>query len=437
MPVIVPMTSPWFPPHLVALAALLSGVIGCSSSKNLTLMPSPVLYQDGSVDPFAHLDEHHRRPLTHVFYATNRKPAPKGGKRHYSNRVDSSLHLGEAWVRMGEPDTDWQQLVDSSLAHPPLEAVPLTLDKVQQAVSMPITSDPQKLRKLTPEQRAYIDAINRELDRSQVREIMVYVHGTKVDFANAAILTAEVDHFAGRDFVGVAFAWPSHQNIFYYLAGVDVHRAVGSSDALQELLLLLAHHSKAERINLIAYSAGGKVATLALDGLRQKHPELSPARLRRKLRISSVVFAAIDVELHKLLDRLAGISEIAGQVVITVTDDDNALKAGKRFMGGEVRAGMVEAEQAEEDFIASHHLKNVEIIDISHGKEVRGFDITGHHYWYRHPWMSSDIVFLMRTNLPPHRRGLSPTELEGIWYLSPDYPEKVRASAAAELKGQW
>ena len=47
---------------------------------------------------------------------------------------------------------------------------------------------------------------------------MVYVHGTKVDFVNATILTAEIDHFAGRDFVGLAFAWPSHQNILLYLS---------------------------------------------------------------------------------------------------------------------------------------------------------------------------------------------------------------------------
>lgn len=428
----VPRAFPQCGPRL-ALLLLPCLLVGCAAPKPLTLMPSPVLYQDGSVDPFAHLDGHHRSPLNHVFYATNREPRQAG----YGNRVSNSLHLGEAWVRMGEPDADWQQLVEASLAHPPLEAVPLTLERVTESAAMPITSDPQKLRRLAPAQQAWIDAINRELDRSEVREIMVYVHGTKVDFANAAMLTAEVDHFAGRDFVGVAFAWPSHQNILYYLTGVDVRRAVDSSDALQELLLLLAHHSKAERINLIAYSAGGKVATLALDGLRRKHSELSHAQLRRKLRLDSVVFAAIDVELHKLLARLEHISQLVGQVVITVTDDDNALKAGQRFMGGEVRAGMVEAEAAEERFILSHQLRNVEIIDTSHGKEVRGFDITGHHYWYRHPWMSSDIVFLMRTNLPPHRRGLSPTELEGIWYLSPDYPEKVRASAEAELKGQW
>jgi len=51
--------------------------------------------------------------------------------------------------------------------------------------------------------------------------------------------------------------------------------------------------------------------------------------------------------------------------------------------------------------------------------------------------MSSDIIFLMRTNLPPERRGLSPKELEGIWYLAEDYPEKIQDAAEKELNGQW
>ena len=96
-----------------------------------------------------------------------------------------------------------------------------------------------------------------------------------------------------------------------------------------------------------------------------------------------------------------------------------------------------EAEILEEEFILQNRLANLEIIDVSYGQEVRGFNIFGHHYWYRHPWMSSDIVFLMRTDLPAHRRGLAPTELEGIWYLSPDYPEKIREAAAKEMVGQW
>ena len=171
--------------------------------------------------------------------------------------------------------------------------------------------------------------------------------------------------------------------------------------------------------------------------MRHAFSELDSDALRNKFRIASVVFAAADVTIDVFFDRLPAISEMVDQVVITVTDDDNALKAAERFMGGKVRVGEENAEIIEEAFIIKNKLFNVEIIDVSYGQKVRGFNISGHHYWYRHPWMSSDIIFLMRTDLPPHRRGLSPTELEGIWYLSPDYPEKIQKAAEKELKGQW
>lgn len=51
--------------------------------------------------------------------------------------------------------------------------------------------------------------------------------------------------------------------------------------------------------------------------------------------------------------------------------------------------------------------------------------------------MSSDIIFLMRTDLPPSRRGLSSSEAEGIWYFSSDYPERIKRAAETELNGQW
>jgi esterase/lipase superfamily enzyme len=420
------------------LAGLLAAFLlaGCSTQKVLTLMPTPVIYQNAVIDPFEHLTTEHKSTRTHVFYATNRAPRFSGRGVSYGNAVDSSIHLGEATIRMGEPDASWDELLASSLVEPQLESVQLTLEIISETAQMPadkIRSD----HRLTPDQQKFIDAINMELEKAIDKEIMVYVHGTKVDFANAAILTAEIDHFAGRDFVSLAFAWPSHQNILFYLLGIDVRRALDSSTALTGLLVLLAEHTKAEHINILAYSAGGKVTSKALFEMRRAYPELDSNGVQSKFRIASVVFAAVDVEIDKFLGRLPAISELADQVVITVTDDDNALKAAKRFMGGEVRAGAIEAEGIEEDFILKNKLSNVEIIDVSFGQDVRGFDINGHHYWYRHPWMSSDIIFLMRTDLPPHRRGLTPTELEGIWYLSPDYPEKIRKAAKKELEGQW
>lgn len=420
------------------LAGLLTAwlLTGCSTQSNLTLMPKPVIYQNGVIDPFAHLTPEHQTTQMNVFYATNRAPRSSESGVSYGNALDSNIHLGEATIRIGNPDDDWAEILELSLAESQLETVPLTLESISETAQMPldlIRSD----SRLTLSQQKFIDAINKELSKAVDKEIMVYVHGTKVDFANATILTAEVDHFAGRDFVGLAFAWPSHQNILYYLAGIDVRRALKSSIALSKLLVLLAEHTKAEHINILAYSAGGKVASKALFEMRHAFSNLDSNELRDKFRIASAMFAAADVAIDVFFDRLPAISELVDQVLITVTDDDNALKAAEIYMGGKVRVGEEKAEVIEEAFIIENKLSNVEIIDVSYGQEIRGFDITGHHYWYRHPWMSSDIIFLMRTDLPPHRRGLSPTELEGIWYLSPDYPEKIQKAAEKELKGQW
>ena len=422
--------------HCAVLLLAAWMLVGCSAPSNLTLMPRPVLYQNGMIDPFAHLTSEHQTNRLRVFYATNRTQRSSEEGVRYGNSLDLSVHLGEATIRMGAPDDDWEKILSLSLAESQLVSVPLALETVSEMALLP-TADTRQDGYLAPDQRKFIDAINAELDRAVDKEIMVYVHGTKVDFANAAILTAEVDHFAGRDFVGLAFAWPSHQNILYYLAGIDVRRALNSSEALARVLELLAEHTTAKHINILAYSAGGKVASKALYEMRQSLPELNPDQLREKFRIASMVFAAADVSIDVFFERLPSISELAGQVVITVTDDDNALKAADRFMGGKIRVGEEDAEILEEEFILQNRLANVEIIDVSYGQEVRGFNILGHHYWYRHPWMSSDIVFLMRTDLPAHRRGLAPTELEGIWYLSPDYPENIREAAAKELGGQW
>jgi len=421
---------------LIVVIFLASSLVGCTSNKTIKLMPTPVIYQDSQIDPFAHLTQEHKNPQTHVYYATNRAPEFSGPGSGYGNKLDSKVHLGRASIRIGSPDTDWDELYKSSLSSTEINSLPLTLEEIVEIAVLPV-QDISAENILTQELRTFLDAINSELAFAVDKEIMVYVHGTKVDFANAAILTAEIDHFAGRDFVGLAFAWPSHQNILQYLTGIDVRRALNSTQDLQILLILLAKYTDAEHINILSYSAGGRVASKALMEMRQTYSELSSEELKEKFRLGAVVFAAADVEVDKFLFRLPDISELADQVVITVTDDDNALKAAKKFMHGEVRASTSEAEILEENFIVNNNLSNVEIIDVSRGQEIRGFDITGHHYWYRHPWMSSDIIFLMRTNLPPHRRGLSSTELEGIWYLAEDYPKKIREAAEKELRGQW
>ncbi len=196
------------------LAAYL--LAGCTSHKTLTLMPTPVIYHNSSIDPFAHLASAQKSTKTQIFYATNRVPKFTENKVYYGNRLDSIIHLGKADIRMGGPNSKWDDLHKSSLSGERTNPIPLTLEKTIELAIMP-TKLIRSNKSLTPELQGFVDSINSELDGAVDKEIMIYVHGTKVDFVNSTIVTAEIDHFAGRDFVGVAFAWPSHQNILSYL----------------------------------------------------------------------------------------------------------------------------------------------------------------------------------------------------------------------------
>lgn len=421
----------------VALAAA-GGLLACASDPTLFLMETPAIYHEAAIDPFAHLDDSHRSTEISVFYATLREPrqGDEGSALPYGNDPAEAMGLGHARVRFGAEENSWDALRAASLSAIRAPVVPIRV-----VASEPIAALPRDwaadAAPLDPEQREFVTQIDRQLATALDQDLVVYVHGTKVDYRNAVAMTAEIDHFAGRDFVSVAFDWPSHQNILAYLLREDLHRAEDASQALHSLIELLAGHTRARNIHLLSYSAGANLASKALHELRQVHPDLEGPALRDRFRLGAVAFAAADVPLDLFLERLPAISEVSGQVVVTVSDHDPALIAAKRFMGHGLRAGMQEAEQAEEDLAEALGLHNFHVVDLSLGHETRGFDIEGHHYWYRHPWASSDVIFLLRTGLHPDRRGLTPGEREGIYYMSSEYPSEAREAVRRALRRSW
>ncbi len=429
--------------RLLWLSIILPSIIvllaGCSAPKPATLMSTPVIYTNATVDPFAHLDGKEQSTLTSFYYATNRLPLNDldDGRQTYGNSVSDLLHFGSVTVRMGDTNTSWEDLYRASTRSERLDPIPIFVEKVQEYSTINPRNAESPLLRLPSSLQAFIDTINADLAKASDKEIMLYVHGTKNSFENAIILTAELDYFAGRDFVSFAFAWPSHQNILTYFFGIDVRRALHSTLSLHTLIDFLARYTEARHINIICYSAGGRVASKALYEMHQTHADLSAEELKKTFKLGTVLFAAADVPLDVFLKRLPAIAEMAQKVVVTVSDDDNVLRAASEFMGGGERIGSEKAEVNEENFVLTNKIDNFEIIDLSQGKKKRGFDITGHHYWYRHPWASSDIIFLLRTDLPARQRGLESSELEGVWYLTHDYPERVRRAAKKELEGQW
>jgi len=108
-------------------------------------------------------------------------------------------------------------------------------------------------------------------------------------------------------------------------------------------------------------------------------------------------------------------------------------------MGGELRSGETLPDGRTPDEIRAllDDHPRFHVLNVSLGQGERGFDIGRHDYWFRHPWVVSDVLLAVRGRLPPDRRGLEHAPAHGVWYLSPDYPERVRDVALREIGPRW
>lgn len=398
-------------------------------------MVTPLIYHQGGIDPLAHVDPSHRTTSQQVFYATNRARVTGSfdDPRAYGNTPTATLQLGMARIQFGE-DLSWGDLHEATRSTERDGQITLRLTDVWEHGSV-VFKDLEHDPIATDGSDRFFAAVNAQLAVATDPEIMVYVHGAKVNFYDACMYAAELNHFAGRDMVALAFAWPTHQDIFRYLSGEDVERGRASARTFDSLLRVLAKRTDARRINIVCWSAGGRVVSRALEDLShwedrlQEDPSAS--------RLGTVLFAAPDVSVHDFVESLPEIDRVAERVIITSSDDDVALKKASQFMGGGQRIGTIAESMPEQEREALMRSSDVELLDVSGGKGKRGFDITGHRYWFRHPWVASDLVLAIRTRLSASQRGLAPTSIENVWYFPADYPQRVRAAARDALGATW
>ena len=122
---------------------------------------------------------------------------------------------------------------------------------------------------------------NQYIDRSPSKEITLYVHGANNNFYRSAAQAAQYRHFTGRQSVVLMFSWPSAENIVRY--GTDVNNIQRTVPAFLRYLRLLAKHSSARKINILAYSAGATLVNEALAILGEDSSNSDRQRLQGQL----------------------------------------------------------------------------------------------------------------------------------------------------------
>lgn len=400
---------------------------GCRSPQLKPLMPTPILFTELNVGPLDQVPAHKQSTPRRVYYVTTRARARNRQHIQYGNAEGQQALAGLALVSFGEPNMRWDYLLRASRERLRDREIYLSINGVLEAgpLTAHTSTDEMEINGATT---WLLSDINNSITAANDKDIMIYVHGAKVNFYNACVFAAQLDHFMGRDMTSVAFSWPSRQNIFAYGFGGDVSRAYTSSAALADLIELLAQHTEARRIHIVCWSAGGRVVTRAMTTLQDRYQHIDADKLQGVFRLGTLYFAASDVPREEFIAALPVLDDVARRIVVSASEHDGALEKATLLMGGGTRIGQISDSLTPEDKRVVLESENLEVVDVSRGSVERGFNITGHSYWFDHPWASSDVILSIRSDLDPEERGLVGSENGVLWWMPADYPARLRES---------
>jgi esterase/lipase superfamily enzyme len=397
---------------------------GCSGPQVQPLMPTPVLFSELGISPLDHIPQDERWKPRRVYYVTSRARTPDLQRIDYSNRESDRISVGLSMIGFGGAEISWSDLREISRKVERERVVDLSIAGIIEAGHFTLDDDGRAVDP-TGATSWLISDLNASIESARDRDLLIYVHGAKVNFYNANAFAAQLDHFMGRDMTSMAFSWPTRQNILAYGTGADVRRAYRHSAALTALIERLAEDSVARRIHIVTWSAGGRLVTRALSDLHSRHAA-DGEDLRDRFRLGTVYFAAADVPGEEFIEALPKIDQLAQRVVVTASSNDGALNMARRFMGGDDRIGQLRGQPLSEAQLQTVlRAERLEVIDMSLGADQRGFDITGHRYWFDHPWASSDLMLAVRSDLDAGQRALERQPTSVLWAVPADYPERL------------
>ena len=424
-------------PLLFLLALIVAGLSGCAGNKpyQINLMPAPDVFADGTVELLGEEDPISSLPYKGILYVTDRRPAEEGDKvRYYRNERGHVLRVGIASIELKDQDFTWEEARRISLLKNRSNKYPLRVSDAEEIGILkdsfndfmdPEILDPDPDRPA----REFAAMIDQKLEQSENKDVYIYLHGYKVVFENPILVATELWHFLGYDGAFIAYSWPSTPKTLAYAS--DLETAAYSARNLRLFLEYLARETTAERIHLIAYSAGTRVAISALAQLALMNNDEDEQAIHNRLRLGHVVLVGSDFDISLFGGYVVdGLMKVPGDLAIYTSRSDKALGVSSKVFARR-RLGQTWDREEMGDIVADYlrRTKNLTVIDVSDAEEAGAGN--GHAYFRKSPWASSDILITLKYDLRPEERGLVTEEAWPVWHFPQDYPDRLRATLKA------
>lgn len=235
---------------------------------------------------------------------------------------------------------------------------------------------------------------------SESQEILIFVHGFNVTFAEASYRTAQMYHDLKFDGAPVMYSWPSHGALLNYPS--DISHADASEAKFIEFLETVAARSGARQIHLVAHSMGNRLVTQSLQRLGEE------SAYRQIPKLNEVILAAPDVDAKTFREVIAPeIVKASNRVTIYASSTDRALQASKLLHQGP-RLGL-----GGDDLISFPDNPLIQVIDAT-GLDL-GLITLGHSAYGDE--LLADINFAL-DGRDPKLRKLRPHRVRAAWRIS-------------------
>lgn len=395
----------------------------------MRLMPTPQVFLDGYPNAFAANPNLGKNNRIEFFYATNRLPVGPRNNRLYAVAPGRNLNFGVGSIRIGGEETTWDKIYALSTGTSDDRRPQLNLETLTELASLDEEEASLSLDRLPAGARGWFGLLNAALERSPDKDIIIYVHGANATVERAAGQAAQLHHFTGQNSIVLLFAWPTAENFLRYPQ--DMQTAFGAAPQLARLVNLLAKHSKAEKIDILTYSAGGTVGSggLALVGQQARLPgAISP-------RLGEIYHAAPDADTRAFFDDLADYVPVARRVSVAANMGDLTLRISQAVNRAS-RAGRPNfaelSPEAQSWLLEATKAYGLELLAVRPG-DIPNLSERSHTFWYNDPWVSSDVLLTLLLHLAPAERALiSQSHASGgiYWAFPTDYEARLPAVMA-------